>query len=33
MNLTLIAALQQVEEFRAKRGQRYPLWVILLLVV
>jgi len=30
---TLIEALQQVEDFRAKRGQRYPLWVILLLVV
>jgi DDE_Tnp_1-associated len=33
MPLTLIEALQQVEDFRAKRGQRYPLWVILLLVV
>ena len=33
MRLTLIEALQQVEDFRAKRGQRYPLWVILLLVV
>ena len=33
MSLTLIEALQQVEDFRAKRGQRYPLWVILLLVV
>lgn len=31
--MTLIEALQQVEDFRAKRGQRYPLWVILLLVV
>lgn len=30
---TLIEALKQVEDFRAKRGQRYPLWVILLLVV
>ena len=33
MSVTLIEALQQVEDFRAKRGQRYPLWVILLLVV
>ena len=33
MSSTLIAALQQVEDFRAKRGQRYPLWVMLLLVV
>lgn len=31
--MTLIEALQGVEDFRAKRGQRYPLWVILLLVV
>lgn len=33
MSSSLIEALQQVEDFRAKRGQRYPLWVILLLVV
>lgn len=33
MSTSLITALQQVEDFRAKRGQRYPLWVILLLVV
>lgn len=33
MSLTLIEALQQVKDFRAKRGQRYPLWVILLLIV
>jgi hypothetical protein len=33
MSNSLIEALQQVEDFRAKRGQRYPLWVILLLVV
>jgi hypothetical protein len=33
MSITLIEALQQVQDFRAKRGQRYPLWVILLLVV
>lgn len=33
MCITLIEALQQVQDFRAKRGQRYPLWVILLLGV
>lgn len=33
MRISLIEALQQVEDFRAKRGQRYPLWVILFLVV
>lgn len=33
MAITIIEALQQVKDFRAKRGQRYPLWVILLLVV
>lgn len=33
MSITLIEALQQVENFRAQCGQRYPLWVILLLVV
>lgn len=33
MSCSFIEALQQVEDFRAKRGQRYPLWVILLLVV
>lgn len=31
--MTIIEALQQVDDFRAKRGRRYPLWVILLLVV
>lgn len=31
--MTLIEALQQVDDFRAKRGRRYPLWVILVLVV
>ena len=33
MSITLIEVLQQVQDFRAKRGQRYPLWAILLLVV
>ncbi len=33
MSVTLIEALQTVPDYRAKRGQRYPLWVILLLVV
>lgn len=33
MSVTILEALQQVPDYRAKRGQRYPLWVILLLVV
>jgi hypothetical protein len=33
MSVTLIEALQAVPDYRAKRGQRYRLWVILLLIV
>jgi hypothetical protein len=33
MSVSIIEALQQVPDYRAKRGQRYPLWVILLLVL
>jgi hypothetical protein len=31
--MNLIAHLQQVPEFRAARGQRYPLWLILTLII
>jgi hypothetical protein len=31
--MTLIEALQTVPDYRAKRGRRYQLWVILLLIV
>ncbi|BAT51732.1 transposase [Nostoc sp. NIES-3756] len=30
---SLIAALQGIEDYRAPRGKRYPLWVMLLLVI
>lgn len=33
MTVNLIEALQQVEDPRHARGQRYPLWVVLLLVI
>ncbi len=29
----LIQALEKIRDFRAARGRRYPLWLILLLVV
>ncbi len=31
--MTFIEALQTVPDYRAKRGRRYQLWVILLLIV
>jgi hypothetical protein len=33
MSGSLIAALQEIEDYRAPRGKRYPLWVMLLLVI
>ncbi len=31
--MNLIEHLQQVPEFRAARGQRHPLWLVLLLII
>lgn len=33
MTLNLIQSLQEVKDFRTSRGRRYPLWLILLLVI
>lgn len=33
MRYSLIESLQSVEDFRALRGRRYPLWIILLLAI
>lgn len=33
MSASLIESLQSVEDFRALRGRRYPLWIILLLAI
>ena len=33
MEANLITSLQKIRDFRTSRGRRYPLWLILLLVV
>jgi hypothetical protein len=33
MKSNLLEALSQVPDFRAARGGRYPLWLLLLLVI
>ncbi len=33
MALNLIQSLQEIKDFRTSRGRRYPLWLILLLVI
>ena len=33
MGANLITSLREIRDFRAYRGRRYPLWLILLLVV
>lgn len=33
MSANLIQSLQEIRDFRASQGRRYPLWLILLLVI
>lgn len=33
MRANLITSLQEIRDFRASQGRRYPLWLILLLVI
>lgn len=33
MGANLITSLQKIRDFRASRGKRYPLWLILVLIV
>lgn len=33
MAVDLIQSLQEIRDFRASQGKRYPLWLILLLVI
>lgn len=33
MGASIIQSLQEIRDFRTNRGRRYPLWLILLLVI
>ena len=33
MAVNLIQSLQEIRDFRVSQGKRYPLWLILLLVI
>jgi len=33
MEASIIQSLQEIRDFRTNRGRRYPLWLILLLVI
>lgn len=33
MGANLITSLQEIKDFRTSQGRRYPLWLILLLVI
>ncbi len=33
MGANLITSLQEIRDFRASQGRRYPLWLILLLII
>lgn len=33
MGVNLVQSLQNIKDFRAAQGRRYPLWLILLLII